>query len=78
MQVQERIKAIWTSKLAVAKKLKGEQGLPRIIRLAQKLNLSEKESLVLIYAFVTQIARSRSHVSGLRQEQYYILRELSI
>lgn len=65
-QVQERIKTIWTSKMAVAEKLKGEQGLPRIIRLARKLKLSEKETLVLIYAFITQVARSRNSATGLR------------
>ena len=59
LQVRERLMAIWTAKVAVSEKIKGEQGLPRIIRLARKLKLSEKETLVLIYAFIVMVARSR-------------------
>lgn len=52
--------------MSVSEKQKGEQGLPRIIRLSRKLKLSEKESLVLIYAFVTQVAKSRNSIQGTR------------
>ena len=66
MQVQERILGIWKAKLEVSEKEKGEKGLPRIIRLVRKLKLSEKESMVLIYAFISQIAQSRNNVAALR------------
>ena len=59
-QVLERIKTIWTNKLSVSEKVHGELGLPRIVRLARKFKLSEKETQVIIYAFISKVTKSKS------------------
>ena len=56
LQVQERIKKIWDAKLEVTEKIKGEIGLPRIVRLSRRLKLSEKETLVMIYTLTYQVS----------------------
>ena len=50
---------IWNAKLEVTEKVKGESGLPRIVRLPRRLKLSEKETLVMIYILICKIAESR-------------------
>ena len=50
---------IWNAKLEVTEKVKGESGLPRIVRLSRRLKLSEKETLVMIYILICMIAESR-------------------
>ena len=60
VQIQARIKTIWESKLKLTEETKGEKALPRIIRLCRKFELTEKESLAILYATVWQVAESRS------------------
>ena len=55
-QVATRLKAIWDTKLKVTEEAKGEKGLPRIVKLARRYKLSEKETTVLIYVFTSQVA----------------------
>ena len=62
--MQERIKKIWDAKLEVTEKVKGESGLPRIIRLSRRLKLNEKETLVMIYTLTCQVAESRGAGGG--------------
>ena len=62
--MQERIKKIWDAKLEVTEKVKGESGLPRIIRLSRRLKLSEKETLVMIYTQTCQVADPRGAGGG--------------
>ena len=45
----ERICKIWELKLKVTEEMLGCEGLPRIIRLARRLELTEKETTVLMY-----------------------------
>ena len=69
--MQERIKKIWDAKLDVTEKVKGENGLPRIIRLSRRLKLSEKETLVMIYTLTCQVAESRGATGGMRYSVMY-------
>lgn len=48
-KVAKRIRKIWELKLKVTEEKQGIEGLPRIIRLACRLKLSEKETTVLLY-----------------------------
>ena len=54
----ERISKIWDLKLKVTEEKQGSDGLPRIIRLARRLKLPEKETMVLVYILVCQIRGS--------------------
>ena len=66
MQVQERMKKIWDAKLEVTEKVKGESGLPRIVRLSRRFKLNEKETLVMVYTLTCQVAESRGAAGGMR------------
>ena len=49
---------IWNAKLEVTEKVKGESGLPQIVRLSRRLKLSEKETLIMIYILICKITKS--------------------
>ena len=51
----ERIRKIWELKLKVTEEMLGSEGLPRIIRLARRLELSEKETILIVYIFTSQM-----------------------
>ncbi len=53
--VMERLVTIWNRKLEVTESKMGEVGLPRIIKLARKLKLNEKETKVLVYVLCCQV-----------------------
>ena len=55
---------IWDAKLEVTEKVKGESGLPRIIRLSRRFKLSDKETLVMIYTLTYQVASQLSKSEG--------------
>ena len=46
---------IWKKKLEVTESKTGEVGLPRIIKLARKLKLNDKETHVLVYILCCQV-----------------------
>ena len=54
-KIANRLLTIWEKKLDTTEKQKGEVGLPRIIKLSHKLNLSKKESMVLVYIMCAQV-----------------------
>ena len=65
----ERIHKIWDLKLKVTEEKKGSEGLPRIIRLARRLKLSEKETTLLVFVLACQtktgtIGRGRMSLLG--------------
>ena len=59
-QVQERIKKIWDAKLTLTEETNGAKALPRIVRLCRKLKLTEKETMVMFYIIVWQVAETRT------------------
>ena len=54
-KVAERLLKIWHMKLRATEEARGEDGLPRIIRLNRRLKLSEKEGLAMVYILSCQI-----------------------
>lgn len=64
----ERIRKIWEFKLKVTEERNGTDGLPRIIRLARRLELSNKETQALVYILCCQVGESdrfsRSFMKG--------------
>ena len=50
----------------VTEKLKGEKGVPRIIRLSRRLKLTEKEMMIMIYTLICQVAVERGSNAALR------------
>ena len=56
-KVQDSLKKIWKLKLEATEAANGEAGLPRVVKLARRLKLSEKETTVLIYTLCSQVLR---------------------
>ena len=64
--MKERIKLIWDSKLKVTEEHNGESGLPRVVRLSNRLKLSDKEKMVMYYTLCCQVGESRNATGTLR------------
>ena len=63
-KVQDSLKKIWKLKLEATEAANGEAGLPRVVKLARRLKLSEKETTVLIYTLCSQVLRVGVVITG--------------
>lgn len=57
-QVQARLETLWKLKLKATEDAAGTVGLPRIIRFARRLKLTENETRIIVYILCCQVGES--------------------
>ena len=72
-KVQDSLKKIWKLKLEATEAANGEAGLPRVVKLARRLKLSEKETTVLIYTLCSQVLRVGVVITDDRYQNHLML-----
>lgn len=55
--VKDRLWTVWNRTLEITEKDLGEEALPRVIRLSRKLELSERETKILVYILSAQVGK---------------------